>query len=189
MQRSRSLVILAVVGVFVGGCAGSSGQKAASSADAEAPVVEADAPPADKALPADADAAPPEAEAVPSDPGNSPDATPSGPSGGVSQAGTEIQSKVIALDFGTVDVKPRILQAEPPAYPRTAREAKVEGRVLLGIEIDTQGHPQKVTVRRSVMMLDEAAVEAAWEWRFTPALRDGRPIPVKIEIPFDFKLR
>jgi protein TonB len=183
VQHLRSLVILAVVGVFVGGCAGSSGQEVGGPADADPPPVEAVTPPAD------ADPAPPEAEAVPSDPVTSPETMPSKPTGGVSLAGTEVQSKVIALDYGSVDVRPRVLNAESPAYPRTAREAKVEGRVLVGVEIDTQGHPQKVTVRRSVMMLDEAAVEAAWEWRFTPALRDGKPIPVKIEIPFDFKLR
>lgn len=79
----------------------------------------------------------------------------------------------------------------PPVYPLVAREQGWEGTVRLRIVVDPEGHPRNVTIRQSSGhdVLDQAAVQAVQQWRFTPA-RDGNiPIQSIVEIPINFDLR
>ncbi len=46
-----------------------------------------------------------------------------------------------------------------------------------------------VRVLRSQALLDEAAIEAVRQWRFTPTLLNGQPVPVVMTITVAFKLR
>ncbi len=75
-----------------------------------------------------------------------------------------------------------------PVYPEMAREARVEGQVILRVLIDKTGRLKDVKVRRSVTMLDGAAVDAVKHWAFEPGVLDGRPVDVWFDIPVDFHL-
>jgi TonB family protein len=71
-----------------------------------------------------------------------------------------------------------------------ARRAKYQGVCIVALIVDTQGNPQNVHVTRSLGMgLDEKAIEAVQQYKFRPALLDGRtPVPVAITIQIDFRL-
>src|SRR5947199_350934 len=56
-----------------------------------------------------------------------------------------------------------------PEYSDEARRAKVQGTVLLYLEVDEQGKPRNVHVRQGLGLgLDEKAVEAVTRWKFRP---------------------
>ncbi len=78
-----------------------------------------------------------------------------------------------------------------PDYPRAALRAGQEGSVLLSISIDARGVPTDVQViQRSgdrSRDFDRAAIEAVRQWRFEPALHDGKAVPSTVQLPVDFR--
>lgn len=84
---------------------------------------------------------------------------------------------------------PRAIYAPDPEYSEEARKAKYQGTVLLWLVVGPDGRSHEVRVQRSLGMgLDEQAVEAVKKWRFEPALKDGRPVPVQIYVEVNFRL-
>ena len=75
-----------------------------------------------------------------------------------------------------------------PIYPKLAADSKVEGRVIIEAIIGIDGRVNDAKVLRSIPLLDRAALEAVQQWRFTPTLLNGVPVPVIITITVDFKL-
>ena len=77
----------------------------------------------------------------------------------------------------------------PPSYPELARQAGVQGKVLLGAVIRMDGTVGNVTVLESSgarLGFDEAAVKAVSRWRYKPGLQDGRPVDTQVTILVDF---
>jgi len=84
---------------------------------------------------------------------------------------------------------PRKIVDVSPTYPTLARAAHQEGIVILEAVIDTRGAVETARVLRGYALLDQAAVEAVRQWRFTPALLDGQPVPVVMTVTVIFTLR
>lgn len=78
----------------------------------------------------------------------------------------------------------------PPHYPRLARIRGWEGTVTVEVRVEADGTPGEVRVVSSsgYHALDEAAVEAVRGWRFSPALRRGRPVASSCTFTFQFRL-
>ena len=85
-------------------------------------------------------------------------------------------------------VPPRVTKQVAPKYPRAALERKIEGEVVVEFLIDTKGRVSRARVVQSVPGLDEAAIECVRKWRFTPELRNGRPIAAMARVPVRFKI-
>lgn len=84
---------------------------------------------------------------------------------------------------------PRVIYAPDPVYTEKARKAHIEGRCLLWLIVGSDGVPRNIKVQRSLGHgLDESAVEAVSQWRFDPALKDGQPVAVQINVDVTFKL-
>ena len=84
---------------------------------------------------------------------------------------------------------PRALQTPDPEYSEEARKAKYQGTVVLWLIVDQSGHPQNVRVARSLGMgLDQKAIEAVRQWKFEPAMKDGHPVSVQINVEVNFRL-
>ncbi len=74
-------------------------------------------------------------------------------------------------------------------YPQMARDAGISGRVVFRVLIDEQGKYKKHKVMRSPhKWLTDACVEHISKLRFTPGIQAGKPIPVWVTVPFDFKI-
>jgi TonB family protein len=87
--------------------------------------------------------------------------------------------------------RPRILRQLNPQYTADAMRRKIQGQVEMDAVIMTDGRVGDIKVVRSldsVYGLDDEAVATARLWRFEPALKDGRPVPVKIRIMMEFRL-
>lgn len=75
-------------------------------------------------------------------------------------------------------------------YPAMAREAGLEGTVVVVIVIDEKGVPQDFNVLKSIHpLLDEASTSALSKIRFTPGRQRGKAVRVKMAIPIRFKLK
>ncbi len=81
-------------------------------------------------------------------------------------------------------------QNKPPAYPRIARLRGWEGAVGLVVQVSEDGRPVEIAVESASghEVLDETAVAAVREWRFTPARRNGRPISSTLRFMVRFVL-
>jgi protein TonB len=84
---------------------------------------------------------------------------------------------------------PKIIYSVDPEFSDEARRAKYQGIVVISLIVDAQGNPQHVRVIRNLGMgLDEKAVEAVKQYKFKPALMQGKPVPVEINIEVNFQL-
>jgi periplasmic protein TonB len=84
--------------------------------------------------------------------------------------------------------EPRKVVHVPPVYPEIARLSKKEGKVILEALLDVTGRVQSVKVLRSETLLDDAAIRAVREWRYTPTELNGVPVPVLMTITVVFSL-
>jgi len=84
---------------------------------------------------------------------------------------------------------PQKLVEVPPIYPPAARIARVEGVVIIDATIDEQGNVVGTRVRNSAPLLEQAALEAVKQWKFTPTLLNGVPVPVIMTVTVKFTLR
>ena len=75
-----------------------------------------------------------------------------------------------------------------PAYPPSARQARVQGVVILEVTIAADGSVIDARTIRSIPLLDAAAVDAVRQWQFTPTLLNGVPIPVRHTVTVQFTL-
>lgn len=80
---------------------------------------------------------------------------------------------------------------KPPRYPRAARKRGQEGTALIRATIGTSGEVLGTEIIRSSghPVLDDAANAAVAGWEFRPATKNGAPVPGRIEIPIEFRLR
>lgn len=70
-----------------------------------------------------------------------------------------------------------------------ARRQRYQGICLISLIVDAHGYPQNPRVVQALGMgLDEKALEAIRRYRFKPAMKDGRPVPVSITVEVDFRL-
>ena len=83
---------------------------------------------------------------------------------------------------------PRKIVNVPPRYPTHAQLAHIEGVVVLDAVIDATGQVTDVQVTRSTRALDQAAIDAVRQWRFTPTLLNGEPVPILLTVTVRFTL-
>ncbi len=85
---------------------------------------------------------------------------------------------------------PRLLREVKATYTEEARRAGIAGDVVLEIVVRRDGTVGDVTVRKGLGAgLNERAVEAVRQWRFSPASRQGVPVDVFVEVAVEFSLR
>ncbi|HYB60742.1 MAG TPA: energy transducer TonB [Methylomirabilota bacterium] len=94
-----------------------------------------------------------------------------------------------AKDSAGHSVKPPIIaRTVPPKYPALARQAHVQGTVVLHGTIGKDGKVKNLTVVSGDPLLSKAAMDAVRQWQYQPTLLDGRPIEVETTVSVTFKL-
>jgi TonB family protein len=81
-----------------------------------------------------------------------------------------------------------LLYRVEPLYPRAAKERRVEGTVTIHLEIGADGKVQNLRELSGPSLLVPAALEAAREWRFIPALLNGQPVGAEKDVSIVFQL-
>ena len=86
-------------------------------------------------------------------------------------------------------IPPHAIYMPEPEYSKKARKAKLQGTVVLSIIINANGEVHEITVEKSLGLgLDEKAIEAVRQWRFEPAMKDGKPVAVRVHVQTSFHL-
>jgi len=85
--------------------------------------------------------------------------------------------------------QPIVIYSVDPEFTDEARKAKYQGTVEISIIVDADGRVRDPRVLRAVGLgLDERAIEAVSKWKFKPATKDGRAVPVAAQIHVTFRL-
>ena len=87
-----------------------------------------------------------------------------------------------------VEELPEATTKVPPVYPAEARRAGVDGTVMVQVLVLEDGTVGECRIVKSVPALDDAAVAAARQWRFKPAMSKGQPVAVWVAVPIRFTL-
>jgi len=93
-----------------------------------------------------------------------------------------------AIRVGGQIKEPKKLKHVNPTYPDIAKQARVQGVVILECTISPQGKVSDVKVLRGIPLLDQAAIDAVKQWVYTPTLLNGVPVPVIMTVTVNFKL-
>ena len=85
--------------------------------------------------------------------------------------------------------KPVVLYSVEPEFSEEARKAKFSGNVEVYLWVDENGSPSHIRVVRPIGMgLDEKAIEAVRQYKFKPAIKDGKPVKVDLYIDVNFQI-
>ena len=86
------------------------------------------------------------------------------------------------------DQPPRMIENVRPQYPSDAFSKKIEGTVELEILIDATGAVTQARIVKSIPLLDRAAVKCVFQWRFSPARKNGQSVATRANAPITFRI-
>jgi protein TonB len=85
--------------------------------------------------------------------------------------------------------RPEKIKHVDPLYPVIAKAARVSGMVIVEATIAADGSVRGAWVIRSVPMLDQAALDAVTQWRYTPTLLNDQPVEVVMSVNVTFAIQ
>jgi protein TonB len=127
--------------------------------------------------------------------GGVPGGVPGGQMGGV--IGGIISSTPVAVPKVAAPTRVRVsqgvtegmvLRRVQPNYPPLARQARIQGDVILQAEISKEGAIENLRVISGHPMLAPAAIDAVKQWRYKPYFLNGEPVAVETQITVKFSL-
>jgi periplasmic protein TonB len=127
--------------------------------------------------------------------GGVPGGVPGGQMGGV--IGGIISSTPVAVPKVATPTRVRVSQGVTqgllirkvqPNYPPLARQARIQGQVLLAAEISKDGTIENLHLISGHPMLAPAAIEAVKQWKYKPYILNGEPVEVETQITVNFTL-
>lgn len=83
---------------------------------------------------------------------------------------------------------PQLIRQVQPTYPTLAKQARIQGDVVVDSVIDAQGRVTQMRVVSGSPLLVEAAMQALAQWRYQPTLLNGQPVDVEMLVTMHFQL-
>ncbi len=110
--------------------------------------------------------------------------------GGVAiQPDLKIEDNEPPPDFVPYEKEPTVVKKIEPKYPEIALRAGLEGNVFLKVWVTKEGKVKEAHIIKSdAEIFNQAAIDAALQWVFTPAVMQKGPVAVWVSIPFRFRL-
>lgn len=91
---------------------------------------------------------------------------------------------------GQLQTPPKVVSKVEPGYTDDARNAKIQGTVVLSLMVDPQGLPHNIRVTKSLDKgLDQQAIAAIEKWHFAPGIKAGKPVRTAATIEVNFHLQ
>src|SRR5271166_6157103 len=128
-------------------------------------------------------------------PGGVPGGIPGGSTGGV--IGGILSSTQVAVPKVATPQRVRVssgvstglcIKRVQPNYPQLAKQARIQGQLVLQAEISKEGMIQNLQLISGHPMLAPAAIEAVKQWRYKPYLLNGEPVAVETQVIVNFSL-
>jgi len=127
--------------------------------------------------------------------GGVPGGVPGGSMGGV--IGSVLSSTPVAVPKIATPQRVRVslgvsqgllIRKVPPTYPPLARQARIQGVVMLQAQISKEGNIENLQLISGHPMLAPAAIEAVKQWKYKPYLLNGEPVEVDTQVQVNFTL-
>ena len=118
----------------------------------------------------------------------SPAARPSAPTDVTGEVDAPSGTDPVPWNPGSEITEPRKIVDFAPVYPESAKRSRKSGSVILELTINETGYPIHIKVLRGRAPFADAAIAAAGQWRYAPAMRNGRPIAVTMTVTVDFRI-
>jgi protein TonB len=83
----------------------------------------------------------------------------------------------------------KAISKPPPAYPPIAKAARAQGTVVVQITVDESGRVISASAISGNPLLQQAAVAAVRNWRFSPTMLSGQPVKVTGTVTVNFTLQ
>jgi protein TonB len=83
---------------------------------------------------------------------------------------------------------PKLISSTRLVYPTTARQTHIEGSVTVSASIDEHGKVVGAKALSGPMVLRQAAVDSVSQWKYSPGLEDGKPVPSQVTVTVEFRL-
>ncbi len=83
----------------------------------------------------------------------------------------------------------KLIRRVEPAYPELAKRARVQGQVVLVVTVDEEGNVTDIRVTKGHPLLNDAATSAVKQWKYSPTLLNGEPVPVIANVTVFFNLK
>jgi protein TonB len=108
----------------------------------------------------------------------------------VMPTGIRCNDKRPKYDFIAFDEPPVLIHLERPVYPEFSRDSGIEGAVAVKVVVNKEGKVTEAVVLASDVTaeMEQAALKAARGCLFKPGSQRGKPVPVAVMIPFEFRL-
>ncbi len=123
-------------------------------------------------------------------PGGIPGGAAGGVIGGIVSSTANIPRQVIPqrVRVSTGVATGLLIRKVTPNYPQLAKQARIQGTVVLQAEISKDGTIQNLQLISGHPMLAPAAIEAVKQWRYKPYLLNGEPVAVETQVVVNFSL-
>ena len=92
------------------------------------------------------------------------------------------------LDYTEIDYKPHPSRIVTPEYPAEAKKKRIVGKVTVKVLVDKVGNVEDVQFIHGLEIFREAALTAAWQFRFRPGKHQGERRKVWMIMPIEFSL-
>lgn len=100
----------------------------------------------------------------------------------------DARQAIVAPPLGRIEPC-QLIHPVQPVYPREAKKLRVEGNVELRVVVDADGNVQNVSLVSGLPLLAPAAIDAARQFRYKPAMLNGQPIETVQTVDMSFKLK
>jgi TonB family protein len=88
------------------------------------------------------------------------------------------------------DVKPaKLISSVPPVYPALAKTERVSGDVTVDALIDANGRVTTMKILSGPTLLHQAAMDALKQWKYRPAMLDGKAVSMHLSVTIQFRLQ
>lgn len=81
-----------------------------------------------------------------------------------------------------------LISKVPPEYPAVPKRARIQGTVVLRIDVDKEGNVSNIQLISGHPLLAPAAIDAVKQWKYKPYLLNGKPVEVETQVRVNFTL-
>jgi TonB family protein len=100
----------------------------------------------------------------------------------------DAQTPPNSVAVGIAEGEQHLVTKIEAVYPQLAKQARIEGKVVLNATVSAQGTVEKVTLVSGHPLLAAAATDAVKQWRYSPFLRQGEPVEARVAVEVVFSL-
>jgi periplasmic protein TonB len=84
--------------------------------------------------------------------------------------------------------EPKLISSVRPVYPATAKASNVQGIVTVSASIDANGKVVSAKALSGPILLRQPAADAVSQWKYSPGLTDGKPVPSQVTVSVEFRM-